>query len=209
MADIKTSAAAPIKKPKKKGPIRFEAVIPFTIVVALFWAYFFFFFDMHARHALEYVATQGNGAEVNIGSLHTSFWRASLEINKVEITDAEEPAKNKLQIGQIRWNVLWDALLRGKIAIEDASILAVAIGAPRAKPGFVIPPPPPSDKPSATDKLKEQALAKAQEEFSQNVLGDVAAVLGGVDPSAQLKNMEGELKSSAQVKKLQTELAGK
>jgi uncharacterized protein (TIGR03545 family) len=209
MTQQNTSAPAPKKAKKKKGPIRWEAIAPFTIFVLLVWAYFFFFFDNHLRRALEYVGTQANGAEVNIGDIRTSFWGASLEIDKIQLTNADEPAKNKIQIGQMRWKMLWDALLRGKIAIEDASILEVAIGVPRARPGRVLPPPPPGEGPSATDKLKAQAMEKVQEEFSKNVLGDVAAILGGVDPSEQLKNIEGQLKSSTEIKRLQEELTKK
>lgn len=196
------------KAPKKKGPIRWEAVIPFTIFVLIVWAYFFFFFDTHLRHGLEYVGTQVNGAEVNIGRLKTSFWNASLEMDKIQVTDLDQPAKNKVQIGKVRWKMLWDALLRGKVAIDDASILEIAIGAPRAKPGRVLPPDPPGTK-SAFDNLKEKALAQAQEEFNKNVLGDVAAILGGADPAAQLKTIEGQLKSSIRVKELQAELQKK
>lgn len=196
-------------KQKKKGPIRWEAILPFTIIVALIWAYFFLFFDSHLRKALEYVGTQVNGAEVNLGSLRTSFWNASLEIRKLELTDASEPTKNQLQIGEIRWRMLWDALLRGKIAIHEASVLGIAIGTPRARPGYVIPPPPPNTEPGALETLKEQALQKAQAEFSRNVLGDLAAILGGMDPTSQLKSIENELKASAQVKALQEELAQK
>ena len=50
------------KKPKKKGPIRFEAVLPFTIIVLVVWAYFFFFFDNHLRAGMEYFGTNANGA---------------------------------------------------------------------------------------------------------------------------------------------------
>lgn len=198
------------KAPKKKGPIRVEAIAPFTIVVLLIWAYFFFFFDTHVRHALEFVGTQANGAEVNIGRLKTSFWAASLDIDNVQVTSATEPTKNKIQIGKVRWNVLWDALLRGKIAIEHASILEIAIGAPRSRPGRVLPPPPPpTDKPSAFTKMKEDAMKRAEDEFNKNVLGDAAALLKGTDPMAQLKNIEGELKSSARIKQLQDELGKK
>lgn len=196
------------RKTKKQGPIRWEAIAPFSIVVALIWAYFFFFFDTHLRHGIEYIGTQANGAEVNVGRLKTSFWNASLEMDKIQITDLEKPTHNKVQVGKVRWKMLWDALLRGKVAIEDASILEVAIGAPRARPGRVLPPPPPNSK-SAFEKLTDQAISQAEKEFSNNVLGDIATIIGGTDPAAQLKNIEGQLKSSALVKNLEVELKNK
>ncbi|MES2964313.1 MAG: TIGR03545 family protein [Bdellovibrionota bacterium] len=210
MAEQTAPAAAEpkTKKKKKKGPIRTEAVVPFLIFVAIVWAYFFFFFDTHLRHGMEYVGTNANGAEVNIGNVRTSFWKASLEINEVQVTDVDAPMKNKIQIEKMRWKMMWDALLRGKIAIEDASILEIAIGAPRKRPGRVLPPEPPSGK-SAFDKVREAALAKAQDEFSKNVLGDAASILGGADPSEQLKNIQGSLKAETMVKGLQEEFAKK
>lgn len=213
MTDQNTAPAAnpndkKTKKPKKKGPIRWEAIMPFTIFVLIVWAYFFFFFDNHLKAGLEYVGTNANGAEVNIGSIKTSFWKASLDIREIQVTDVDQPAKNKIQIGEMRWKMMWDALLRGKVAIEDASILEIAIGVPRKRPGRVLPPDPPGTK-SAFDKVREQAIAKAQEEFSKNVLGDAAAILAGADPAEQLKQIQASLKAETMIKGLQDEFAKK
>lgn len=205
--DSNTKSTKPAKVKKPKGPIRWEAIMPLTIVIALIWAYFFFFFDTHARHALEYVGTQANGAEVNIGDLKTSFWKASLEIKDIQVTNVETPAKNTVELGVMRWNMLWDALLRGKVAIEDASILEIKIGTNRKKPGRVLPPDPPGE--SKFQQLKEETLNQAQKEFSQNVLGDAASLLQGTDPSKQLQSIGDELKSSARIKELEAELKKK
>jgi uncharacterized protein (TIGR03545 family) len=199
------------KTTRRKGPIRTEAVVPFLIFVGVVWAYFFFFFDTHVRHALEHFGTNANGAEVNIARVHTSFWNASLEINNVQVTNAKEPAKNTLQIGAIRWKMLWDALLRGKIAIDEASIQEIQLGVPRKKPGRVLPPepPPPPGTESKFAELKREALQNVEQEFSKNVLGDAASLLGGTDSSTVLKGIEGQLKSTARVKQLQEDLGKK
>ena len=42
---------------KRKGPIRFEAIVPIAIIVGLVAAYFVLFFDMHLRMGIEYAAT--------------------------------------------------------------------------------------------------------------------------------------------------------
>ena len=139
-----SSASAPAASPKKQknqpqGLIRWGAVGPFVIVVALIYIYFAFFFDMHAKHLLQTLATRGNGAEVDISRVHTSFWKASLEIDDIQVTNHDEPIKNSIEIGSIRWHMLWDALLRGKIAIDEASILDIRIGTVRKTPGRVLP----------------------------------------------------------------------
>ncbi len=195
------------KKEKPKGPIRWEAILPFCIFTALVWAYFFFFFDTHLRRGLEFVGTHANGAQVDVGSLKTSFWNASLEIRNIEVTDVEQPTHNKVQIETIRWHVLWDALLRGKVAIADASILNIGVGTQRKHPGRVLPKEPATE--GAKSKLREQALELAQKQFEGNVLGDVASMLDGSDPKEQLKNIQASLASEARIKILQVELGKK
>lgn len=75
------------KKVKKKGPIRFEAIIPVTIISLLSFVYFSFYFDLHLKNLFEYIGTQANGAEVNVGSVNTSFIKGSFSLNKLEVTD--------------------------------------------------------------------------------------------------------------------------
>lgn len=184
-----------VKPVKKQGAIRFEAVIPMTIVVGLIVAYFSLFFDSHLRRGLEYAATQANGAEVDIGRVKTSVFDASVLIADVQMTDPEQPQQNRVQIGELRFRMLWDALLRGKIMIDEAVIENVQIATARQRAGYVLPPEPEQadDGPSATDKM----LAQMKQEFSGNVVGDLASIAAGANPSAQLKVAGEELKSSA------------
>jgi len=183
------------KPVKKQGAIRFEAVIPMAIVVGLIVLYFSLFFDTHLRRGLEYAATQANGAEVDIGRVKTSVFDASVLIADVQMTDPEQPQQNRVQIGELRFRMLWDALLRGKVMIDEAVIADVQIATARQRAGYVLPPEPEQtdDGPSATDKM----LAQMKQEFSGNVVGDLAAIAAGTNPSDQLKVAGEELKSSA------------
>lgn len=204
------SAAKPPKKPKVKGPIRWEAVIPAVILTALVGGYFTIFFDGHVRRVLEYVGTQVNGAEVNIGSLRTSFIRADLEITDIQITDKNKPARNLFAVGSIKFKMLWDALLRAKVVVDEASILNIQALNPRKSPGYVVPPPPPGKAgPSLIEKAQDQVVSQTRKKFNENFLGDIATVLGGTDPKEQLKNIQSELKSDARIKQLETELKEK
>jgi uncharacterized protein (TIGR03545 family) len=196
------------KPKKKKGPIRWEAIGPIFIVIFLIWAYFFFFFDSHVRWAIQHFGTNAVGAEVDVADVNTSFWNASLAIKGIQVTDKTAPEKNMIQIGDVIWGMSWDALLRGKIVIEKAAVLEIAVGAPRTKPGRVLPPEPPSGE-SAFDKVRATAMAKAETELKKNVLGDLATVLNGNDPTAQLKNIGDQLKSSAKIKELDATLKTK
>jgi len=104
--------------------------------------------------------------------------------------------------------MIWDALLRGKVAVEDASILNIQPLTKRAKPGYVFPPP--SEPGSGLlAKVQDQVLQQTRAQFSQNFLGDIADVVAGTDPKEQLKNIQGELKAQARAQELEKEIAAK
>ena len=195
---------------KKKGPMRTGAVVPTLIVIALVGVYFSFFFDGNLRRGLEYAGTHINGAEVNVARVATSFIHAKLEINDIEITDKNHPERNTIQVGAIKFQMMWDALLRAKIVVDEASILDIQALTVRKHPGYVLPPAPPSDgKPSALDKVQREVVQQTQKKYNGNFLGDVAGMLGGADPKEQLKSIQGDLKSDAKIKELQKDLAEK
>jgi uncharacterized protein (TIGR03545 family) len=197
------------KKKKAKGPIRTGAVVPALILTLLVGAYFKIFFDGHVRRLMEYVGTQVNGAEVNVGYLTTSFLNASLEVGNIEVTDKNKPERNIVQVGSIKFKMLWDALLRAKVVVDEASINNIQALTQRKSPGYVVPPSPPAQGKSVVEKAEDQVLAQTRKQFNQNFLGDVAAILGGTDPKEQLKAIQGELKSDARIKALEQELAAK
>jgi uncharacterized protein (TIGR03545 family) len=190
-------------------------VIPVLILVALLVGYFILFFDSNLRRGLEYAGTHVNGAEVDVGRVHTSFLHASVEIDNIEVTDKNHPERNVLQVGQMHFKMLWDALLRAKIVIDDASILNIQALTPRRHPGHVLPPPPPTPPdakkgPGLVDDAEKTVLAQTKKKFSDNFLGDLAGLLqGGGNYQEQLKNMQGNLKSDAKIKELQADLKDK
>lgn len=181
-------------KPKKvKGPFRTEAIIPFTIIVGATFLYFHFLFDMNLKSLLETAGYYAVGAEVNIAKVETSFLRANLRIQGIEVTDPSMPAKNLIKLGDIRFGVLWDGLLRARFVVEEMAVEQIEIGSTRKYPGKVKPPPPPpppkDDKPSEFEKkakeISEKALQKTQDQNSGNVLGDIAGILSGTSTSDQ------------------------
>lgn len=198
------------KKPKVKGPIRFEAIVPFGIVVGLTIAYFTLFFDSHLKKAIEIGGYYANGAEVNVADVNTSFWKLSFDLYGLQITNAENPSKNTLEIGHIHSKLLWDALLRFKFVVPDSGITGIKTWADRKSPGKVKPKEEASDSgPSALDQAKDKGLEVAKQQFKGNALGDIANVAGGADIGGTLGNIEGQLKSKAYIEELTAELKGK
>ncbi len=201
------SPTAPPKKPQ--GPIRWNAIIPFAVICALIGLYMHFFFDANLRTAIEWAGYKALGVEVDVAKIETSFFNASISIKGIELTDSEKPTQDAVKIGDIRFSILWDALLRARAVINEAAIEQIEFAVPRKHPGKVKPPEPPSNKPSAVaeqaEKLKQQALQQVQEDYNDNVLGDVVAMLGGNDPNAQMKQLEGSLPSKAMLEKFQAD----
>jgi uncharacterized protein (TIGR03545 family) len=199
------NAANPEKKKtekpryKKQGPIRTEAVVPFLSVVALILLYFMLFFDGHLRRGIEWAATRGNGAEVNIAYLKTGFFDASFAMGGIQMTDPSETVKNRVQIGRMELKFLWDGLLRAKFVIDKAGITGIEIGTARKKPGFVLPPASPGDPhaPSLTDRAKDK--------LTQVALGELEKILTGLDPTKNLQDL-GNLKCVVRAGELKAEL---
>jgi uncharacterized protein (TIGR03545 family) len=195
---------------KAKGPIRTGMLVPSLLLIGLVWAYFFFFFDSHLRAGIEFAAGRVHGAQVDVGRVKTSFWGASFEMNGLEVTDKEKPEQNLVKVGTIRLAMIWDALLRGKVAVEDASILDIQPWVKRSSPGWVTPPPPPSDpKAGLLARVQDQVVQQTRAQFNENFLGDIADVVGGADPKDQLKAIQGDLKAQAAAEKLEKELTAK
>ncbi len=173
-----------IKKVKKKGPLRLEAIIPIAIIIGLTSLYFKLFFDSNLASGLEYAGSVVHGAEVNIDDIDTSFFGASIKIVNIQVTDKEDPKFNMFQIGEVSSQLVWDALLRGKFVVENSAVKNIAFKSLRKNPGKVLK----SEErgSEAIKKLEDGILNQSKEEFQGNILGDLASVLSGGGAKDQL-----------------------
>ncbi len=196
------------KKPKKKGPIRVEAVVPAAILFGLFYAYGAFFFDSHLRSGLSWTATQIHGAEVNIRDIDSSFFGGYFHLFGLEVTDPEKPERNLLSIGAMKFSLLWDALLRAKFVVNEASIENIQAMSPRKRPGRVLPKTE-SGPNKELEALQKGVIDQTKETYNDNILGDLASIAGGVNPEDQLKNIQSNLKTEKRIQELELELKKK
>ncbi|MDC0980457.1 TIGR03545 family protein [Bdellovibrionales bacterium] len=197
------------KKSKKKGPIRLEAVIPVVLISALSIAYFYLFFDSHLRSGIELAATYGYGAEVNVGKIESRFLDGSLSVKGIQVTDKDSPERNLFQIGEIRFQFSWDALLRAKFVVDEASVVNIQALSPRKRPGRILPKEESAGESQIVNEVEEKALAELKESYNQNILGDVANLLDGTDPSSQISKMTADLKSEKKIQEIEKELKAK
>jgi uncharacterized protein (TIGR03545 family) len=212
MPEIKdVSAKSKTNINKSKGPTRFEAVIPIGIIGIIIWLYATFLLDGHIRRGLEYTSSKLYGAQVDVASVKIRFGDPSLTIGRIQVTNKDHPMMNAVEIGQIRFAMLWDALLRGKLVIDESSITEISVNSARKSPGLVYPPaPPPVDEgPGLTDKITQDLKAEVEAQLSKNGFAEVAKILGGADAGEQLKQFRDQLVSESKIKELQTTLTVK
>ncbi len=198
-----------VKKKKAKGPIRYEAIIPITIIIALIVGYTTYFFDSHMRRGLQWGATYAHGAEVNIGRFKTNFFAPSMSIGNIQVTNKSKPEFNFIEIGEIKLELLWDALLRGKFVIPESSILDIRLNSKRKRPGRILPVKESSGAPSAVNVAAQKTLNELKAKNESNLLSDLFSLAGGTNYKDQLKKLEGELKSQEKIKQLGAELKTK
>ncbi|AZZ37524.1 hypothetical protein CIK05_12205 [Bdellovibrio sp. qaytius] len=195
---------------KEGGLIRWSAVIPFVVIVALCGIYFTLFFDTHMKAALEWAGYKALGTEVNISKFETSFIKGNVAITGLEITSAEQPDFNSIELGSIRYDVNWDALLRLKFVVEEMAVENVQFMSKRKYRGKVAPPPPPAeDKPGIASEVKDKAIGKIDQKGKGNLLGDLSAFMQTGDYKAQLANIESTLKSKQMANDLKAKWANK
>lgn len=197
------------EKSKNQSIIRWNAIIPLTILIALSVTYFHFFFDSHMKSLIEWGGYKALGTEINIQSFDSSFLKGRVVISKIEITDSLKPEFNSIEISSIKFDINWDALLRMKFVVEEMTTEGIQLMSKRRYTGKVAPPEPISNEPSFTDQLQGKALDKIDKENSNNVLGDVAGFLKSGDINSQLKNIEGTLTSKKMAEDMKTKWTAK
>lgn len=196
-----------IKKNKRKGPIRFELIIPVFIVTALLYTYFHFFFDRHLKSAIEHFGSRMHGAQIDIADLSTSVFDLELIIKGLEVTHKKDPSLNIFAFDKLKFELMTDAILRGKFVVEQSSLQGINWLSKRKSPGKLYPPE--ENQSSALKEAGDQVLDSVKKQTSGNALGDVAEVLSGVDPKDQLDAIRGELESEKKIKALEAELKEK
>ncbi len=202
--------------PPPKGPIRTGAVVPALIIFVIAFVFFHFFFDWSLKRGLEWTGTHVYGAEVDIGSVKTSFLDGSIRIRNIEVTDKQSPALDFIRLGDIHFGFLWDALLRLKFVVNNAGINGIELYPPRTRVGWVKPPEPPhpastqpNSQPSTADTIEQSVKSQVQNLSPGDSLSGLSSLLQGTAQGALLNNLQGGLKSEAAIKNLQTELAEK
>lgn len=190
------------KAPKKKGIIRTGAVGPAILAGVGLFLYFTLLFDWQLKMAIEYAATHALGAEVDVGRVRTSFLHGTFLMERLQVTDADHPDRNVIEIGRIQFAFSWDAALRAKLVIPIASVQDFQTGTPRSRPGRVIPF---AEDEEGNTSWRKKLVDRARDEYAGTGLADAGKILQGFNPADQLKDI-GTLESKKKIEALSSSL---
>ena len=190
---------------KRNGPVRAGIIIPFTVITILFIFYFEYFFNSNLKSGLEFIATKTYKAEINVARVKTSFFVPFLSIHGIQITDKKRPDYNIVEIEKVYLQLLWDALLRGKLVIPEASILQIKTGSKRHRTGRILPPDKGKTKNPVT-RAAEKTLKQLKQKNQSNLLSDIFSIAGGKNYKDQLKKLENDFKALKKIKTLEENL---
>jgi uncharacterized protein (TIGR03545 family) len=208
-----------IHNEKSKGPIRTSAVVPFLIVVFFVGIYLFFFLDNNIKSALEWTGMRMVGAEVNVEAVDIDLLAPSLRVVGVQVTNPNRPSSNAVEFAELRFGLLWDGLLRGKLVVEDATVSELMFNTNRKKKGRLLEKNVDDGKTEpgrlagiidwTSSAFSSQVSREAGERMGGTVLEDAAQMLGASEGSGSFEDMETKFKSFSAIDKFESELADK
>lgn len=115
--------------------IRWKAVLPTFVILGAIGLLVRLCAGPLLERAIEKYGTQANGAKVELSGVDLSFLHTSLTLKGLQVTDAAEPMKNALEVGQMRFHLATKPLFWKKIVIQDASITGIRTGTDRKASG--------------------------------------------------------------------------
>jgi uncharacterized protein (TIGR03545 family) len=107
------------------------ALVPLLLLAILLY----FFLDRWTEAGLEYAAEDFVGTRVEIDNLSISFSPLGLRFTRLQVASPDDPWKNLLETGPVRFTMDAGQLLRGKYIIETMEIESIVLGTKRTRDG--------------------------------------------------------------------------
>ena len=121
----------------RKGPINFFPLLllaAFAVASAIF---FITFANPLLSRALELGLEEVFEAKVDVNRFRLSFIDFEISMNGLTIADKDKPMQNLIQLDKTRIKLKPNAVLRGKIYIEEIRADAIRFGTPRTVSGLI------------------------------------------------------------------------
>ncbi len=117
--------------------IRWQGLLIFVLVLLFGGLLFYFFIDSIIEREIEKHGTRIVGARVDLDSADLSLSPAGLTLNRLRITNPDEPMSNAVEINRIAFFVDTLNLLRRKVIVDVMAVEEVQFNTPRKTSGAI------------------------------------------------------------------------
>lgn len=115
--------------------IRWQGLILFGVFLFLALGLWFFWVDIFLARLIERVGTQIVGAKVELDKADLSLFPLGLTLQRLQVTNPDEPMKNAVEVARISCKLDGMNLLRRKMIIEEMALEGVRMGTTRSHSG--------------------------------------------------------------------------
>src|SRR4051812_17786836 len=129
-----TKQPAASAKPKRRRFVRWEGLIPLTLVGVLLAIGYVVFADRVARDVTRDAATDLLGTQVDLERFEILENRSAVALHGLAIADPFDPNRNLLEVADLNISVEPLPLLEKKIVIKQFSLSKVRVGTRRSTP---------------------------------------------------------------------------
>lgn len=115
--------------------IRWEGVAAFVVVLVLLAGFWMLVVDRVIKGVIEKAGTKAVGAKVELGAADLSLFPLGLTLNRLQVTNPDEPMTNAVEVARIAGSLDGLNLLRRKVIIEEMAVDGLKFGTPRKTSG--------------------------------------------------------------------------
>jgi uncharacterized protein (TIGR03545 family) len=117
--------------------VRWKGIVFLCILLAVFCVVAWVFTDKLVENKIESLATQINGAKVEIDNLRISFTNLYLGWDRMQITNPRQTMKNRLETGRCELDFEFWPLLSDKFIVESFSMTDIRTDTEREEDGAI------------------------------------------------------------------------
>lgn len=118
--------------------VRWPGLIAFVLVVGMALALWFLVVDAVVKRGIEAAGTKIVGAKVELGQADVSFIPLGVELQRLQVTNPDQPMRNAVEIDRMAFGMDALQLLRRKVIIDEMAIDRMQFNTQRATSGAVV-----------------------------------------------------------------------
>ncbi len=190
--------------------LRWQGLVAFLILGGLGWAFFALFLDGLIERGIEQQGSKAMQTQIDVGKVDTSLPNQAAAIHALAVADPDDPMKNTVEIGAIKFNVDAGRAVFKKVIIDEMVVDGIRLNQKRETPAKSFkrtesaeeeagaPGEPGKKKSGPFDFLKDLSVTSPEEILKKEKLASLEAV--------QTTRQEIEDLKAKWEKKLETEL---